>query len=53
MVAYVPSILLDIARNPVLSIGLPLALSFASGQASRAGMKGWYPLLVQPLVSHS
>ncbi|KAF4619812.1 hypothetical protein D9613_005016 [Agrocybe pediades] len=49
MSIHIPNILLTIPRNPVVAVGLPLALGFFSGgDSSKVANSNWYANLVTP-----
>lgn len=43
-----PPVLLQLARNPAIAVGLPLVLGMADGQLTKSSLKSWYPTLRQP-----
>ncbi|PFH52798.1 hypothetical protein AMATHDRAFT_1841 [Amanita thiersii Skay4041] len=46
---YIPNIFIQIPRNPISAVGLPLALGFLSGAASRKAMhSAWFQNLRTP-----
>ncbi|KAL9931549.1 hypothetical protein V8E36_009546 [Tilletia maclaganii] len=50
--AYLPPLLIDIPRNPILAVGLPVALGSATGFLTRKGphsvQSTWYKSLIKP-----
>ncbi|PPQ94011.1 hypothetical protein CVT25_009859 [Psilocybe cyanescens] len=49
MSIHIPNILLAIPRNPVMAVGLPLALGFFSGtHSSQVANSNWYAQLASP-----
>ena len=56
MLPNLPGFLLDVLRNPVAAVGLPLTLGFLSGSTTKKAINGiWYQVraLVFDTVSQS